>query len=47
MIEAAEELGATVGVWQACRALSVPRSSLFWARKLKEAPLPRMMAHPV
>jgi hypothetical protein len=47
MMEAAEELGATVGVWQACRALSVPRSSLYWARKLKEAPLPRMMAHPV
>lgn len=41
MMEAAEELGATVGVWQACRALSVSRSSLYWARKPKEAPLPR------
>ena len=41
MMEAAEELGASVGVWQACRALSVPRSSLYWARKPREAPLPR------
>jgi putative transposase len=41
MIEAAEELGARVGVSQACRVLRVPRSSLYWDRKPKEAPAPR------
>ncbi len=41
MIEAAEELGTRVGVSQACRALRVPRSSLYWDRKPKEGPAPR------
>jgi len=41
MIEAAEELGTRVGVSQACHALRVPRSSLYWDRKPKENPAPR------
>lgn len=41
MIQAAEELAQSVGVSAACRALSVPRSSLYRARKPKEAPAPR------
>ena len=41
MIEAAEELGQTVGVSQACRVLGVPRSSLYRARQAKPASSPR------
>jgi putative transposase len=41
MLGAAEELGKTVGVAEACRALVVPRSSLYRARKPKPAPVPR------
>jgi putative transposase len=41
MIEAAEELGKKVGVSQACRALGVPRSSLYRARQPKPATSPR------
>jgi len=41
MIEAAEELGETIGVSRACRVLSVPRSSLYRAQKPKEVPSPR------
>lgn len=41
MIEAAEELGKRRGISQACRALGVPRSSLYRARKPKPAPAPR------
>ena len=41
MIEAAEELGETVGVSKACRVLGVPRSSLYRARKPKPASSPR------
>lgn len=41
MIEAAEELGATVGVSEACRVLGVPRSSLYRARQPQAAPAPR------
>ena len=33
MLGMAEELGETVGVAEACRALEVPRSSLYRARK--------------
>jgi len=41
MIEAAEALKEMVGTSAACRALNVPRSSLYWARKPKQAPSPR------
>jgi putative transposase len=41
MIEAVEKLGQTAGVSQACRALSVPRSSLYRSRKPPEAPTTR------
>jgi putative transposase len=41
MMEAAEKLGETAGVSQACRALSVPRSSLYRSRRPQEAPSPR------
>lgn len=41
MIEVAEELGETVGVSEACRVLSVPRSSLYRARKPKAPLAPR------
>ena len=41
MIEAAEELGERIGVSAACRALGVPRSSLYRARKPKEPAAPR------
>ena len=41
MIEAAEALGKTVGVSEACRVLGVPRSSLYRARKPKPASWPR------
>jgi putative transposase len=41
MIEAAEELGEDVGVSRACRALSVPRSSVYRARQSKTEPKPR------
>ncbi len=42
MIEATETLGDDVGVSQACRALSVPRRSVYRARqpKVEPAPLP-------
>ena len=38
MIEAAEELKETAGTSAACRALNVPRSSLYRARKPKQTP---------
>ena len=41
MIEAAEALKEMVGTSVACRALNVPRSSLYRARKPKQAPSPR------
>jgi putative transposase len=41
MIEATEVLGEEVGVSQACRALSVPRSSVYRARQPKAEPSPR------
>lgn len=41
MIEAAEALGEDMGVLQACRALSVPRSSIYRARQPKAEPAPR------
>jgi hypothetical protein len=41
MIEAAEEVGENIGVSAACRALSVPRSSVYRARKPKAPPAPR------
>jgi putative transposase len=41
MIEAAQELGETVGVSEACRVLGVPRSSLYRARKPRRASPPR------
>ena len=42
MIEAAEELGKTAGVSAACRAMNVPRSSLYYRRKPRKAPAPRV-----
>jgi putative transposase len=41
MIQAAEKLGKDVGVTAACRALGVPRSSLYRARHPKPAAKPR------
>ncbi len=41
MIEAAEALKEMVGTSVACRTLNVPRSSLYRARKPKQAPSPR------
>jgi putative transposase len=41
MIEAAEALGEDMGVLQACRALSMPRSSIYRARQPKAEPAPR------
>jgi len=41
MIQAAEELGQKVGVSSACRALGVPRSSVYRARWPKPAAKPR------
>lgn len=41
MIESAEALGKDVGMSQACRALSVPRSSTYRARQTKAEPSPR------
>ena len=41
MIESAEALGEDVGVWQACHALGVPRSSVYRARQPQAAPSPR------
>ena len=41
MIEAAEELGKSAGVSQACRVLAMPRSRLYRARKPKCPPAPR------
>ena len=41
MIQAAEELGQKVGVLSACRALGVPRSSVYRARRPKSAAKPR------
>ena len=41
MIQAAEKLGKQVGVAAACRALGVPRSSLYRARHAKPVAKPR------
>jgi putative transposase len=41
MIQAAEEVGESTGVSAACRALGVPRSSVYRARKPKTSPAPR------
>jgi putative transposase len=41
MIQAAEQLGESVGVSAACQALGVPRGSLYRARQPKKAPQPR------
>jgi putative transposase len=41
MIEAVEALGEDVGVSQACRALSVPRSNIYRVRLPKVEPAPR------
>jgi len=41
MIQAAEKLAKDVGVTAACRALGVPRSSLYRARHAKPAAKPR------
>jgi hypothetical protein len=41
MIETAVALGKEMGVSQACRTLSVPRSSVYWARRPKVQPAPR------
>ena len=41
MIEASAVLGADVGIAQACRALGVPRSSVYRARQPKTKPEPR------
>jgi putative transposase len=41
MIESAQVLGEDVGVSEACRVLSVPRSSVYWMRKPKAEPAPR------
>ena len=41
MIEVAEEVGEKTGVSAACRALSVPRSNVYRARKPKVPPAPR------
>jgi putative transposase len=41
MIQAAEELAEIIGVSAACRALSVPRSSLYRAQQPKQEPSPR------
>lgn len=41
MMQAAEELGAVVGISAACRALGVPRSSLYRARRPKLESPPR------
>jgi len=41
MIEAAEQLGESVGVSAACQALGVPRSSLYRTRQPEKAPQPR------
>lgn len=45
MIEAAEALGEEVGVSRACRALGVPRSSVYRARQPKSEPMPRPTSH--
>ena len=41
MIETARELGERIGVSAACRALGVPRSSLYRAQKPQKPPTPR------
>ena len=41
MIEAAEELGKTAGMSAACRAMNVPRSSLYYTRKPRKVAAPR------
>ena len=41
MIQAAEELGKTIGVSRTCEVLGVPRSSLYQARQPKKSPAPR------
>lgn len=45
MIQTAERLGETVGVSRACRALDVPRASLYRARQVVEAE-PRLPGKP-
>ena len=40
-MEAAEELGKQAGIAEACRVLSVPRSSFYRARRPQEEPEPR------
>lgn len=41
MIQTVEQLGATIGVENACRVLSIPRSSLYRARHAPNAPAQR------
>jgi len=45
MIEAAEELGKSASVSEACRVLGVPRSSLYWARQPELPPAPQSTSH--
>lgn len=45
MIEAAEELGKSASVSEACRVLGVPRSSLYWARRPELPPAPQSTSH--
>ncbi|MDR3565618.1 MAG: IS3 family transposase [Negativicutes bacterium] len=46
MIQAAEQLGATIGVENACAALAVPRSSLYRARETARAEPPQRCRSP-
>ena len=41
MMQAAEEVGKSIGVARACQALGVPRSSLYRARQAQKEPTPR------
>ncbi|MCP4605651.1 MAG: IS3 family transposase, partial [Proteobacteria bacterium] len=41
MIEAAEKLGKGIGVSAACRAMGVPRSNLYRARKPRKVTVSR------
>jgi putative transposase len=45
MIEAAEELGKSASVSEACRVLGVPRSSLYWTRQPELPPAPQSTSH--
>jgi len=47
MIEAAEELGKSASVSEACRVLGVPCSSLYWARQPELPPAPQSTSHRV